>query len=60
MTDLPMQFRPDPDLSGQARGVLPDAPLAMPTQCLERPSHGWAELLTAPLRLLRLPLSRGA
>lgn len=65
MTQIPVHFRADPDLhatpdlSGSRRGALPDAPLAMPAQKLESAGAGWLDWLTAPLRLLRLPLSRG-
>lgn len=58
MTDLSARFPLDPDLSAVARGALPDAPLAMPTQVLEAPRGRWLAALTAPLRLLHLP-SRG-
>ncbi len=59
MTDLPVYFRPDPALTTAARRALPDAPLAMPAQRLESGAAFWLDLLTLPLRLLRLPLSRG-
>lgn len=59
MTDLPVYFRPDPAQTTAARGAVPDAPLAMPAQRLESSNSIWFELLTLPLRLLRLPMSRG-
>ncbi|MDP2084742.1 MAG: hypothetical protein Q8K20_06075 [Gemmobacter sp.] len=59
MTDMPFQIRPAPELSATARGSLPDAPLAMPTQRLEAEAGRGLAWLMAPWRLLRLPLSRG-
>ena len=56
MTDLSAHFIPDPDLSAIQRGMLPDAPLAMPTQILERAGpQRWLVALTVPLRLFHLP-----
>ncbi len=58
MTDLSARFPMDPDQTAVQRGGLPDAPLAMPTQVLERSRGRWMAALTAPLRLFQLP-SRG-
>jgi len=59
MTQLAMPLQPDPAALAAFRGALPDAPLAMPGQPLEPAVAGWLARLTMPLRLLRLPMSRG-
>jgi len=59
MTDAPVYTWPDPAMTAALRGALPDAPLPMPTQSFDAGDARWTDRIMTPLRLLRLPMSRG-